>query len=109
MYKRKVFKNSSINSPNPVLRGETIEEELERFLNNGEPIADNNVPLLYTERKDGVVDAYNIRADKWDIALTATDRITTSYQARDAEKQNREILAKEQESEDQEDGKPESV
>ncbi|AXH73064.1 MAG: hypothetical protein [Microviridae sp.] len=48
--------------------GETIEEQVRRMVNNGAPIG-NPVPLIYTERKDGVLPQYDIRADKYDIAI----------------------------------------
>ena len=53
--------------------GEFIEEKVARVVENKEPIEDG-APIIYTERKDGVIPAYNIRTDKWDIALTAMDQ-----------------------------------
>ena len=54
---------------NPVetYEGEFIEEKVARVVENKEPIEDG-APIIYTERKDGVIPAYNIRTDKWDIA-----------------------------------------
>ena len=40
--------------------GEAIEQKIARIFNNGEPISDG-APLIYTERADGIQDAYNIR------------------------------------------------
>ena len=50
--------------------GELIEEKIARVVENKEPIEDG-APIIYTERKDGVIPAYNIRTDKGDMALTA--------------------------------------
>lgn len=44
-------------------------------MNNNEPITDG-APLIYTDRKDGVDPAHNIRTDRWDLALDMTDSIT---------------------------------
>ena len=40
--------------------GETIETKVNRIVNNGEPIKDG-APIIYTERKDGVLPEYDIR------------------------------------------------
>lgn len=50
--------------------GEYLEEKVRRITETGEPIEDS-APIIYTERKDGVIPAYDIRTDKWDIALEA--------------------------------------
>ena len=44
------------------------------IVNNGEPITDG-APIIYTERKDGVLPEYDIRTDRWDIAIDAMDKI----------------------------------
>ena len=59
-------------NPIETFEGEFIEEKVARVVENKEPIEDG-APIIYTERKDGVIPAYNIRTDKWDIALTAMD------------------------------------
>lgn len=52
--------------------GETIEAKVQRVVINKEPIEDG-APIIYTEKKDGVLPQYNIRTDKWDIAQSAMD------------------------------------
>ena len=54
--------------------GETIEAKVNRIVNNGEPITDG-APIIYTERKDGVLPEYDIRTDRWDIAIDAMDKV----------------------------------
>ena len=54
--------------------GETIETKVNRIVNNGEPITDG-APIIYTERKDGVLPEYDIRTDRWDIAIDAMDKV----------------------------------
>lgn len=60
---------------NTSYEGETIEQKMRRVTQNKEPITDG-APIIYTERKDGVQPDYNIRTDKWDIAIEAKDQIS---------------------------------
>lgn len=55
---------------------ETIEQKIDRIVNNKEPIKDG-APIIFTERKDGVLPEYDIRTDRWDIAITAMDKVHT--------------------------------
>lgn len=57
--------------------GESIEEKVRRIVDNNEPIEDT-APMIYTERKDGIQQEYNIRADKWDIAQEAMQQVNES-------------------------------
>lgn len=58
----------------PLVEGEKIENKIDRMTQNNEPIGDS-APLIYTPRKDGVIAAYDIRTDKWDIALDAMEKV----------------------------------
>jgi len=53
--------------------GEPIEHKIKRILNNQEPISDG-APIIYTERKDGVNPAHDIRTDRFEIAVDAMDK-----------------------------------
>ena len=55
--------------------------QIERIVSNGEPISDG-APSIFTERKDGVISAYNIRTDRWEIATEAMDKVSGSIQAK---------------------------
>lgn len=57
-----------------LVEGERLELKIDRMTQNNEPIGDS-APLIYTPRKDGVVAAYDIRTDKWDIALEAMEKV----------------------------------
>lgn len=72
-------------SPVETYEGEFIEEKVARVVENKEPIEDG-APIIYTERKDGVIPAYNIRTDKWDIALTAMDQVNKNWETKNMEK-----------------------
>ncbi|WNK14260.1 MAG: hypothetical protein [Microvirus sp.] len=54
--------------------GETIEAKVRRIVNNNEPITDG-APLIYTDRKDGVQAEYDIRTDRFEIAVEAMDKV----------------------------------
>ena len=62
-------------SVNTSFQGETIEEKIRRITNNKEPITDG-APITYTERKDGVKPEYNIRTDRWELAVDAMDTVS---------------------------------
>lgn len=63
------------------LEGEPIELKIERIMHNNEPISDG-APSIYTERKDGVLSAYNIRTDRWEVATDGMSVVEKSIQAR---------------------------
>ena len=73
-YKYKLSTPTSIKF-NESYEGETIEQKIERVTNNQEPIKDG-APLIYTDRKDGVQAGYNIRTDRFEVAIEAMDKIT---------------------------------
>jgi len=73
------------------VEGEPIEHKIERIVSNKEPISDG-APSIFTERKDGVISAYNIRADRWDIASEAMDKVSGSIQAK---RENKAKVSKE--------------
>ncbi len=76
------------------LQGEPIELKLERILNNNEPITDG-APEIFTDKKDGVKSAYNIRTDRWEIATEAMDKVEASKIAKkDAQAKGKEEKAK---------------
>lgn len=84
MYRRVKFAKSRIGSVE-TFDGETIEQKMERVVNNKEPITDG-APLVFTERKDGVIAAYNIRTDRFEIAADAMDKVAGSIAARREER-----------------------
>lgn len=90
MYKRPIFKNSAIHI-NQGMEGESIERKFERMLENKEGITDG-APIIFTERKDGVQAGYNIRTDRFEIALDGMDTINKSLQAKREEKANMKVV-----------------
>ena len=84
MYTKPNFKKTNLTI-NKSKQGETIEQKIERIVNNKEPIKDG-APLMYTERKEGIKASTNIRTDRWEIAVEASDKIAKSYKARQEER-----------------------
>lgn len=80
MYQTTKPRKTSIRC-NESYQGERIEEKVERIVSNKEPIKDG-APLVYTERKDGVNPAYDIRTDRWDVATEAMDKVAAAKLAK---------------------------
>ena len=80
MYKVNKAKRSSMTSVVTV-EGETLEQKIERIVANKEPITDG-APEVFTDRKEGVLSAYNIRTDRWEIACEAMDKVAGSLNAK---------------------------
>lgn len=64
--------------------GETIEAMVKRMTATNEPI-EGTAPIIFTPRKDGVIDEYNIRADKWEAAMKNMDQVARNRQEKRAE------------------------
>jgi len=76
-----IQKNNSIVST----EGEPIELQVERLVSNGEP-TEGEAPLVYQERAEGVAAQYNIRTDRFEIAIEAMEKVAKSYEARREER-----------------------
>ena len=57
------MKTSNLKSHKEVCEGERLEMKIKRMMANKEPIVDG-APEIFTEAKDGVLAAYNIRTDR---------------------------------------------
>lgn len=64
------------------MEAKSIEEMLRKALQDNEPIKADGAKLNYTERKDGVLPQYDIRTDRWEIALNASDKVSRSNAAK---------------------------
>ncbi len=88
------------------MEGERIEEKIERIVSNKEAIKDG-APEIFTERKDGIIAAYNIRTDRFELAADAMDAIQRSTAAkREARAKAGEEGKKEAKAEKITEGKP---
>lgn len=79
-YKTPVIKHTRLRI-NTAKEGQPIELKIERMLEGKEPMTGES-PLLFTDRKDGVNPATDIRTDRWGIAVEGGDKIAKSYKAR---------------------------
>ena len=68
----------------PTYEGETLETKVKRVVENNEPITDG-APLIFTPKKEGVIAGYNIRTDRWDIAMSAMDAVNKDKYAKATE------------------------
>ena len=84
MYKKNSYSETGFNVNNSS-EGETIEEKMHRIVNNKEPIKDG-APLIYQERSEGVKAGYDIRTDRWEVAIDAMDVQAKAMQAKREEK-----------------------
>ena len=75
------IKNKTRLERNTSTEGELIEQKIDIIMTLNEPITDG-APIIYTERKHGVLPEYNIRTDRWDIALDAIDKMEMARKAR---------------------------
>jgi hypothetical protein len=57
-----------------VSEGESIEKKIDRMTQTQEPIGET-APIVYTNKTDGIVAAYDIRTDKWEIAQDAMSKV----------------------------------
>lgn len=84
MYRKTYHRPSSMDI-NKSYAAETIEQKVFRIVNNKEPISDG-APRIYTERKDGVQAQYNIRTDRFEIAVEAMDKVAGTHRAKREER-----------------------
>lgn len=100
MYKKIKPSETSLKI-NTSKQGETIEQKVNRIVNNKEPIKDQ-APLNYTERKDGINPDYDVRADKWERAIDAMGAVNKSKltQRKTIGDQAKEGMEKEKKTED---------
>ena len=90
MYKVKPYHKTTIKL-NQSTQGETIEQKVERITNNGEPIKDG-APLIYTDRSEGVLAGYNIRTDRFEVAIDAMDKVQKTKIAQREERAQMKIV-----------------
>lgn len=91
MYRMNKYLNEESLTVNESYEGETIEEKIERIVSNNEPITDG-APLIYTDRKDGVQAQYDVRTDRFELAVDAMDKVAQSHLAKRQENINLRVV-----------------
>lgn len=68
-----------VNDPNLTYQAEPREVKLRKII-NGEAnnMEDGVFPTIYTEKKDGVQPEFDIRTDRFEVAIDAIDKINQS-------------------------------
>ena len=68
-----------INNPDLAYQAEPREVKLRKII-NGEAnnMEDGVFPTIYTEKKDGVKPEFDIRTDRFEVAIDAIDKINQS-------------------------------
>ena len=82
MYKYNTNKPTKIRV-NTSVEGETIEMKMRRIVDNKEPITDG-APLIYGP-KGTILAGHDIRTDRFEIAVKATDSISRATIAKGSE------------------------
>lgn len=78
-------------SAGKLTEGESIEKKLRRIMTEKSGIEQIS-PMIYTERKDGVLPMYDIRSDKFDLALEAMDKVAQIHASKRKERQDAKII-----------------
>ena len=76
MKRRKIKETKGLYIKRELIIGETIEKKVAKMIDNQEPIKDA-VPLIYQDKKEGVLPEYDIRTDRFMIAINAMDKISS--------------------------------
>ena len=79
--KAKAIHSKNTFNVNDSVEGESLEKKVKRIVENSEPINDG-AHIIYTERGKGVQPEYNIRTDRFDIAVDAMGIISKSRVAK---------------------------
>lgn len=68
-----------INNPDLTYQAEPREVKLRKIISGESSSMEDGVfPTIYTEKKDGVLPEYDIRTDRFEVALDAMDKINQS-------------------------------
>lgn len=68
-----------INDPSLTYQAEPREVKLRKIINGeANEMEDGVFPTIYTEKKDGVKPEFDIRTDRFEVAIDAIDKINQS-------------------------------
>lgn len=72
-------RKGSINDPNLTYQAEPREVKLRKIISGeANDMEDGVFPTIYTEKKDGVQPEFDIRTDRFEVAIDAIDKINQS-------------------------------
>lgn len=82
--------------------GESLMKKLRKMLEKGEA-PDETLPIIYTDKGEGVLPGYDIRTDRYEVLREATEKLKTSEKTERAEqraaKEKKEAKQETQETE----------
>lgn len=85
MKHRKIQNNGRILNTTEGFQGKSLEEKVFEAVNSKAPI-EAVAPMVYTERKDGVLPETNIRTDRFEVAQEAMTNIAEGIRVRRAKR-----------------------
>lgn len=69
-------RRGAINDPNLTYQAEPREVKLRKIISGESSNMEDGVfPTIYTEKRDGVLPEYDIRTDRFEVAIDAMDKI----------------------------------
>ena len=83
--KKKMYKiprrTSTSIERNESIEGETIEQQIQRMINNGEVLGEEK-EMIYTKPSEGVIYGTDIRGDKQEKAIEMTEKVAADVMRR---------------------------
>lgn len=73
-YKRYYGDYPPMKVESDIYNADYLEKKIEKLVSNKEPIG-KDVPLRYTERKDGIIKDYDVRTDRFEVARDAMEKV----------------------------------
>ena len=70
--KKRIVKHTKDISAVDTVEGEIIEKKIQRIMDEKTPI-DDSAPIIYTEKKNGINPAHDVRTDRFELALEAME------------------------------------
>lgn len=70
---------------NATYEAEGLEVKLRRITETNEPLA-GDIPIVYTKKTDGVLPAFDIRTDRFEIAREAMSKVQESEMTKEAQR-----------------------
>lgn len=70
--KKRIVKHTKDVLAVDTVEGEIIEKKIQRIMDEKTPI-DDSAPIIYTEKKNGINPAHDVRTDRFDLAIEAME------------------------------------
>lgn len=93
--KTAINRKGCINNPDLTYQAEPREVKLRKIISGESSNMEDGVfPTIYTEKKDGVMPEYDIRTDRFEVAIDAIDKINKSAASKVAKSKGETETAK---------------